>query len=339
MKAENKRKHSIVITTINKPNDIVCSISMRAKDHNWELVIVGDQNTPNDFEVDSATYLSLEAQLKSNFKLAKLLPTGHYSRKNIGYLHAMQSSTGVIIDTDDDNSPSEEFWIPRKKLVTVKKMQGDGWVNIYEYFSDMHVWPRGFTLQGILQEPLKVNETGISTPCVIQQALVDGDPDVDAIYRLTDGKGIVFKKMSPICIHGAQRCPFNSQNTTWWPEAWVFLYLPSFCNFRLTDIWRSFVAQSYLLRNGFAISFHASDIWQYRNPHDLLKDFQDEVPGYLHNAEIMELLDSIPCDEGQDAFLRKSYGSLAKTGLIGQQEKRLVEAWINDVNSLKIGCN
>jgi hypothetical protein len=37
--------------------------------------------------------------------LAESLPTGHYARKNIAYLHAIRSGARCIYETDDDNAP------------------------------------------------------------------------------------------------------------------------------------------------------------------------------------------------------------------------------------------
>ena len=55
-------------------------------------------------------------------------------------------------------------------------------------------------------------------------------------------------------------CPFNSQTTWWWPEAYPLLYLPSHCSFRMTDIWRSFVAQRCLWELGHGLVFHAPEV-------------------------------------------------------------------------------
>ena len=55
-------------------------------------------------------------------------------------------------------------------------------------------------------------------------------------------------------------CPFNSQNTAWWRDAVPLLYLPAYCSFRMTDIWRSFVAQRIAWENGWRLLFHEPTI-------------------------------------------------------------------------------
>ena len=61
----------------------------------------------------------------------------------------------------------------------------------------------------------------------------------------------------------------------------------------MTDIWRSFVAQRIAWANNWSILFHEPTVWQERNDHSLMRDFKDEVPGYLHNRRIGEVLDRL----------------------------------------------
>ena len=88
--------------------------------------------------------------------------------------------------------------------------------------------------------------------CPIQQGLADGNPDVDAIFRLVLPLPMNFGRKPPIALCRGAWCPFNSQNTSWWPAAYPLLYLPAYCSFRMTDIWRSFVAQRICWENGWS---------------------------------------------------------------------------------------
>ncbi|MHC4265647.1 MAG: STELLO glycosyltransferase family protein, partial [Planctomycetota bacterium] len=67
----------------------------------------------------------------------------------------------------------------------------------------------------------------------------DDNPDVDAVYRLTQRLPLTFRKDRRLALGNGSKCPFNSQNTTWFPDAYPLLYLPAYCSFRMTDIWRS----------------------------------------------------------------------------------------------------
>src|SRR6185436_15069807 len=125
----------------------------------------------------------------------------------------------------------------------------------------------------------------------IQQGLADENPDVDAVYRMTSSLPLSFNKRNPIVLDKNAWCPFNSQNTTWFKEAFPLLYLPSYCSFRMTDIWRSFVAQRIAWSCNWSILFHNATVRQERNEHSLIRDFEDEIPGYLNNARICKMLE------------------------------------------------
>ena len=76
---------------------------------------------------------------------------------------------------------------------------------------------------------------------------------------------------------------------------------------------------------------------QDRNDHSLIRDFQDEVPGYLNNramAEELERLSLKPGPEHMGNNLLACYEALVRREWVGAQELPLVEAWIND---LKLG--
>jgi hypothetical protein len=65
-----------------------------------------------------------------------------------------------------------------------------------------------------------------------------------------------------------------------------------------------------------------------------MRDFQDEVPGYLHNRSICETLAKLTLRPGVPALaenLRLSYEALVAAGFFEQRELQLVEAWIADL--------
>jgi hypothetical protein len=102
----------------------------------------------------------------------------------------------------------------------------------------------------------------------------------------------------------------------------------------MTDIWRSFVAQRIAWLNGWAILFHEPNMRQERNEHNLLRDFKDEVPGYLHNAEICEALEALPLKPGIEKIgenLKVCYEKLVSMKLIGAEELDLLNAWLSDI--------
>jgi len=64
------------------------------------------------------------------------------------------------------------------------------------------------------------------------------------------------------------------------PEAFPLIYLPCHVSFRMTDIWRSSSRRQLCGRKAID-SVPQRYVVQERNEHNLMKDFRDEVDGYL----------------------------------------------------------
>ena len=334
---------SLVVTTINPPTEAMRSLAAGANEHGIRFVVVGDKKSPSGYELDGAEYLDLEAQLATGFEFAADCPTGHYGRKNIGYLRAMAAGAEVILETDDDNYPHPAFFEPRQRQVAAPSPNKQGWVNVYRYFSpagdDTVIWPRGYPLD-LAQVPNPPLSPQADHDCPIQQGLADDDPDVDAVYRMTGRLPHKFASDRSVVFGDGVWCPFNSQSTTWFREAFQVMYLPLHCSIRMTDIWRGFVAQRIAWANGWSVLFKSPDVWQVRNDHDLMVDFVDEVPGYLHNREIAARMAALPIEAGQDALadgLRRCWSLLVDMDLVGVEELPLLDAWLRDTDRLLAG--
>ncbi len=328
-------KTSLIITSISSPNAAMKMFADGCLKRNIDFIVIGDTKSPTGFKLEGCKFYSIEEQRKLNFSLARILPEKHYSRKNIGYLLA--ANQDVILESDDDNFPREEFWQPRSQLAVSDSMQNNGWTNVYGYFSEEKIWPRGFPLEhlSLPLTPLQNPVEELFSP--IQQGLADENPDVDAVYRMTMKLPIDFNRRMPIALGKNSWCPFNSQNTTWFKVAFPLLYLPSFCSFRMTDIWRSFIAQRIAWTCHWPVLFHNATVWQERNEHSLIKDFEDEVPGYLNNFNICSMLENLDLKNGESNMAEniiRCYKMLTDNNFIGKQEMPLVEAWLKDLNSI-----
>jgi len=331
-------QYAVVLTTINHPTFAVKEIARRAPELDAQFYLIGDSKSPANFHQDGAHYLDIQAQKDTGFKFAELCPTKHYARKNIGYLAAMKAGANIIVETDDDNIPLDGFWAPRERSVRGKLVDAKGWCNVYGYYADGVIWPRGLPLERIQDSlPARSTLSDIVADCPIQQGLADDNPDVDAIYRLILPLPLKFKPEGPVVLNKGVWCPFNSQNTTFWRDAFPLLYLPYHCSFRMTDIWRSFVAQRLIWECGWTLSFHQSTVYQERNEHDLLHDFKDEVPGYLNNERIKKTLEDLALGSGKGAMLDnlvKAYDALIDLGVVGAEEAQLVAAWVSDLERM-----
>ena len=324
----------IVITSIQGPTGSVLAMLDKATEAGFGIIVVGDRKTPAADWPAGIRFVDIEEQQRLGYTLAALLPENHYARKNLGYLLTMSLGSQSIFDTDDDNAPLDN-WRARSLTTPARPCLCTGWINTYRWFSDVHIWPRGLPLIHARQNadlPALGCASEVESP--IQQGLANGSPDVDAVWRLVMDQDITFRDDASLQLPDGAWCPFNSQSTWWFPSAYPLMYLPSFVSFRMTDIWRSFIAQRCLWAMGQTLVFHGPEMFQDRNPHNLLRDFEQEVSGYLDNDRIREILEQTALASGADAVsanLRLCYQALIQAGIIPDRELPLVDAWIADV--------
>lgn len=329
------RLDALVVTSISRPNAVLRSLAQDSQASATRFLVIGDSKSPEDFSLDGCEFISLSAQRASGLRIAQLLPERKYSRKNIGYLLMAQNGAKLIAETDDDNFALPNFWTPRARVANARLADSPGWHNAYAEFGQSQVWPRGFPLQYLKQKndsqwPIQL----IDAP--IQQALADENPDVDAVFRMTRNLPVHFSEQPPLALAPRTWCPFNSQATFWFRDAFALMYLPTFCSFRMTDIWRSFVAQRVAWTCGWHIRFESVAVRQERNDHDLLVDFADEIPGYLHNDQIRHELMALPLSSGRENIkdnMLCCYRRLRKIGMIeSDAEFALLDAWLLDLD-------
>lgn len=313
-----------VITTINPPTK---AIEAWYEKFGERLIVVIDEKTPKWKYRDS---------IVTGLAEWPYAPLNHYARKNMGYLIAIKNKPDSILDVDDDTFPNSEWGIKFKETKASKSL-GEGWFNAYEPMTTNHIWPRGFPFSKVIQGKYIF---GSKEPVIssIQQGLVDGDPDVDAIYRLVLNKRNEFKFDRSIYLQPNTWCPFNSQATWFFPDAYPLLYLPVTVNFRMCDIWRSFIAQRCLWAMDQGVTFHSpAEFIQERNPHNLMSDFEDEIPGYLYNERIAEILGDMELKKGKENVcdnLLHCYKQLCVSEIINIAELDSVRAWIKDYENV-----
>lgn len=272
--------------------------------------------------------------------MAELLPWNHYARKNIGYLFALSHGAKIIYETDDDNEIMGELSpCPSKGLLPGIYTQ-NSCVNIYAYFGHPEIWPRGYPLEFIC----KASPFTLSTPqnCSvgIEQGVVNGSPDVDALFRLTQDKQVIFEHQPACFLPPKTFCPINSQNTFFHPAAFFTLYLPSFVSMRVSDIWRGYVAQKLIWSEGACLAFSGPSAFQRRNEHCLLHDFRLEQALYLQSGSLVEFLREWKDDGGISSHQRMTllFQDLVRKDFLKQEEFPLLEAWIHDLEKIAVSC-
>lgn len=341
-----------VVTTIRNPTECMHHLAEALKRYDAQLIVCGDEKSPSNdgFSVEKwqlacdTEFLSLDAQRKLPFEIVTSLPIGHYSRKNIGYLRAIEAGADCIYETDDDNEPNK-VWKPRKPIVRASVLPPNDdlrWVNAYRLFTDKPIWPRGLPLD-MIRTPMPdtlLDSGNLKCFSPIQQGLANVAPDVDAVWRLTQGKEFHFpERRRSFLLKRGNWCPFNTQSTWWWPIAYPLLYIPSHCPFRMCDIWKSFVAQRCAWEFSEGIVFHSPEVNQLRNPHNLVDDFEGELQGYLRNNEIAEQLQRLNLLKGEGNVLYNlalCYEALTKIGVFPSEELNLLHLWIADCERLLI---
>jgi hypothetical protein len=241
----------VVITSINYPTRAIKLLAARP---DLRVVVVGDTKSPADYKWENVTFLSMKQQESLGYSILKHTPTRHYARKNVGYLYAVNHGARQIYETDDDNEMEERIQdvfflneLGSEQLQFQDNMQNStenrNVCNPYGHFGQPSVWPRGYPLRNIADPPCTRYRKSKVVRASIQQGLANGDPDVDAIFRLTRkdrAKDIRFEfdsRASPVAYPFGMFSPFNSQNTFFHYEALWALLIPTTTTFRVCDIW------------------------------------------------------------------------------------------------------
>lgn len=338
-------KISIVVTSINLMSENMKKLSdMSVECGGGGMFMIADQKSTVPWSHPNINYVSIEDQLEGEFsQLALLLPKNHYSRKNLGYLLAVASNAEWIYETDDDNFPKEGILWNDQKFRQSRQvvMNTSGWANPYQEFRPtdsegniVRIWPRGLPLEAIKSRDFKgksmTNSIGAVSYTPLISGLVDGDPDVDAIYRLTSTLPINFLEDNLVVTLGEDTfAPFNSQNTFWHSSLISLMYLPITTAFRVTDILRSYVCLAILQAKNTTISFISSNAAQIRNEHNLIHDFKDELLLYTDADRIMKSLKEVASEHlSYEENLIACYLKLNQMEIVEDSELLVLNAWL-----------
>lgn len=323
-------KKYIVTTTINAPTEAVKKLS---KMSGWENITIGDKKSPAGWEQEGVTYFSADDQETLPYSLIQKLPWNLPARAMVGFLRAIEEGADIISQVDDDNIPLGDWEVPSFNG-TYPHITEPGFVNIYKYFTNEYIWPRGYPLDKIL-DGKKPTEEMRSGSVGIWQHLADNDTDVDAIYRLTKGDTIVFSQREPLVLQQGAAAPFNCQSTTYEKAVFPLLYLPAHISPRESDIVRGLIAQPILWSAGKTLGFTSPTVTQERNPHNYLKDFAAEMLIYLHSEDIFNTAVAVAhADKTIAENLRAVYEALIEKKFIPAQELELLDAWLSDISTL-----
>jgi hypothetical protein len=340
---------AVVITTINPP---ATGINAWLSFGNATLIVVGDTKTPHSAWRDISReskgkirYFDCEAQEQEFPELSNAIGWKTYARKNIGYLLARRLGFSQIFETDDDTFPGA-LLTSRAAIVTnleptheaTTSSSGVFW-NPYNHFAaGKKIWARGTPLQWINSEQPDALKLGTSlekggsekTSPNMVQFLVNNEPDLDAIFRLTNIT-VAFdfpESMDIVKIPKGMFAPANTQATFFRSISDVTpMYFPSTISLRIADILKMYVAQVCI-----PLSYGGFNVIQHRNPHDYFSDFILEVEMYKHAAEWIEVLSKII--EGQPS-VQEAYTLLVRKGFVPAKELEILSLFEAEAQSLQ----
>ncbi len=324
------KEKCVIITTINKPTE---TILKHISNIDYDVIIVGDNRTPNDYKNLNCIYLDISSQKKLFPELTDLIPYNHYCRKNLGYLYAIKKGYKIIYETDDDNIPYDNFDnILDYKDIKIISEQNNLWINIFKYFTNnAYIWPRGFPLSLIKNNPSYLIKNTDKKPSLIN-GLVENDPDVDALFRIicNHKENINWDKNKCILIDNKNMCVFNTQNTFWLnSELFICLLIPCSVSFRYCDILRGIINNIIFKKTNNYMMYSSPNVIQKRNEHNLISDFKSEFEMYIHNETILDFIENdtlnITCVKD---LLIIIYNNLLINNVITERDIEILNKWI-----------
>ena len=336
---EERSPRWIVVTSINPPTD---TIKRLAALPGWRTVVIGDTKTPKDWAWPNVTFLSVADQLELGFSLTPLIHTRAYTRKNIGYLYAALHGATTIYETDDDNEltrPTVVFIEGDKVEMLEYVGSGSATINHHGHFAQPATWPRGYPLEKIATPQETAVRSTLVNPAV-QQGLADGDPDMDAVFRLTRkplAKRVDFEfaQSPPIALPRGTFAPFNAQNTIFNAAGIWAMPLPQSVEFRVCDIWRAYWAQRLLWGIGARLTFVAPYVYQLRNAHDYWGDYMSELQIFDQVGDLLKFLGAWTCATDGPRALRacalQLSHDMAQGGFWGPSDVELIRHFHHDL--------
>jgi hypothetical protein len=285
-----------VVTTIFEPAPAVVNMTQQP---GWCVVVATDQGAqpypvtgPNVVVLDPQAQEALGAYFPDFFAL---LPWRHFGRKNVGYLYAILNGADTVWDFKDDNVLREGAALaPPAETVRVQQSEC-GTFNPYpEMGAAATAWPRGYPLT-LIKRPCTHSFSApqaVAGEIAVYQSLADNEPDVDGIFRLTQPIPFNFDAAAQrtLALPAGVFCPYNAQATLVLQPALWSLLLPVSVHGRVSDIWRSYIAQRLLWDAGKVIAFTPPRVTQFRNPHNPLADMKAEEDLYYKSLALVQFL-------------------------------------------------
>lgn len=281
---------AICTTTINAPTKALLKFIEIAERDDWRVYIAGDNKTPDkefkelEQKYESVRYLSLQTQRQKWPNLSELIGENCIQRRNFAMLQAWTDGAELTALVDDDNIPLPNWGknVVVNKELSIILQRTD--CEVFDPLSVTHpnIWHRGFPVQLLDQRNLKT-PTRRKMKILVQADFWEGDPDVDAICRISLAPMIKFNPSQPM-FAGDKISPFNSQNSFISREVMMTYFLFPHIG-RMDDIWAAYMTQAI---HPDSVVYGPASVFQDRNEHDLVKDLEAEMIGYKHSLDFVK---------------------------------------------------
>ena len=162
-----------------------------------------------------------------------------------------------------------------------------------------------------------------------------GDPDVDAITRLVKPiDALTFKETlgQQFALNIGTWCPINTQNTAYRRELIPAAFVSPFVG-RYDDIWSGYLLRKIMDHLKDYVTYGRPLLKQDRNQHNLWKDLELEMNGYLFSDHLFDCLNRIELTKENYA---SCYYELAEKLNAGFSENRDVFTRLTE--GMKIWC-
>ncbi|XP_068661944.1 probable glycosyltransferase STELLO2 [Aristolochia californica] len=337
----------IVVSVFGPPSDTLRNL---AKIKGWQLLAIASGDTPPDWSLKGAIFLSLDDQVKLNYRVLDHLPYNSFVRKTVGYLYAIQHGAKKIFDADDrahviDSDLGKHFDLElvgeEARRHTILQYSHDNpnrtVINPYTHFGQRSVWPRGLPLENVGEVAQEEFYTEIySGKQFIQQGLSNGLPDVDSVFYFTrksqiEAFDIKFDDEAPkVALPQGIMVPVNSFNTIFHSSAFWGLMLPVSVSSMASDVLRGYWAQRILWEiEGFVVVYPPT-IYRY----DRIESypFSEEKDLHVNVGRLIKFLVSLRTNKPTlfEKILHLSY-VMAEEGFWTEQDVRFTAAWLQDL--------
>jgi len=317
-----KKRIHVVFTTIFVPHLLGELRENAARFGHLEetkVWVIGDRKSPPEtMDIVAAAnragletvFFDIAAQDAWGARIAEFyqrIPYDNETRRNLGYLRALEDGCEILLSIDDDNFPTDDDFIGGH-LRTGSAADGllvsepHGFHNICEHLSftpDRPIYPRGFPfhLRGTqnTSRPIRAPK---GARIGVTAGLWLREPDVDATTWL-NGRivSVDYKGPDRVVLAHDTWTPINTQNTSVSRELIAgFLCIPMGYDVpggkiqRYGDIWGGYFLQAVARGTNNFVGFGRPLVDHRRNPHNYVDDLRQEFWGMILTDWLLELL-------------------------------------------------